>query len=76
MSVRLWTYVTDARGTDMGLFDVRVMNDYGVWETDTVTGSKNRARDRARYLVPRTSVVQIEDEQGQRVPLDDEWWIR
>ena len=32
------------------LYDVMIMNAHGVWITDTVTGSKRRAEDRAREI--------------------------
>lgn len=49
------------------LYDVRVMNRWGVWMTDTVTGSKGRAQDRGRFLTPRVPAVEIKDSNGQRV---------
>lgn len=51
------------------MFDVRVMNEYGVWITDMVTGSLTRARDRARFLTPRVPAIEVRDAQGLRVAL-------
>lgn len=54
----------------MTLFDVRVLNLQGVWQTDTTTGSKHRATERAKFLMPRTPAVKVEDIHGQRVMLE------
>jgi hypothetical protein len=51
------------------MFDVRVLNHYGVWSTDLVTGSQHRAQDRARFLMPRVPAVQCIDRYGKRVDL-------
>lgn len=41
------------------MFDVRVLNTNGVWITDTVTSSKHRAQDRARFLLPRVPAAEV-----------------
>lgn len=50
------------------MYDVRVLNHYGVWVTDT-TARLNRAKDRARFLIPRVAHVQVLDRFGSRVAL-------
>jgi hypothetical protein len=54
----------------MRLYDVRVLNLQGVWMTDTTTGSKHRAQERAKFLIPRVPAVKIEDLQGQVMRLE------
>ena len=51
------------------LYDVRTLNHHGVWQTDTVTGSRERATDRAKYLIGHVPAVEVKDGQGRRVDL-------
>ena len=51
------------------LNDVRVLNDKGVWFTDTVTGSQYRATERAKYLIGHVPAVEVIDQTGRRVDL-------
>lgn len=48
----------------MNLYDVRVMNDNGVWSTDLTTGSRRRAFERYRFLIART-IVELRDQSGR-----------
>lgn len=53
------------------LYDIKVLNHSGVWQTDTTTGSMTRAQERAKFLVPRVPAVQIDKSDGTRLFLDD-----
>lgn len=53
------------------MYDVKVMNDLGVWFTDLSTGSKRRAQERGKFLTPRVPAVRIDSPYG-RVFLDDD----
>lgn len=48
------------------LYDVKVLNDNGAWQTDLVTGSLTRALERGRFLIPRVPSVQVTDQHGER----------
>lgn len=53
------------------LFDVLVLNGYGVWTTDLTTGSRRRATERAKFLTPRAYAVKVISTYEDRVWLDD-----
>lgn len=54
----------------MALFDVRVLNDHGVWITDLVTGSKHYAQERAKTLIPRVHACEVKTQYGERFFLE------
>ena len=43
------------------LCDVRVINEYGVWITDTVA-RRHQAIERARFLLPRVTAVEVRNQ--------------
>lgn len=51
------------------LYDVRILNEMGVKQTDTVTGNQHRATERAKFLIGRVPDVQVIDQTGRRVDL-------
>ena len=51
------------------MYDVKVLNHYGVWQTDLVTGSQHRACERGRFLLPRVPAVKVEYMDGRRLNL-------
>lgn len=53
------------------LYDVTVLNEQVVWQTDLTTGSKRYAQERGKYLVPRVTAVEVRDQRGTKVWLDD-----
>ena len=53
------------------MYDVRILNGHGVWQTDTTTGSKRRAQERGKFLTPRVRAVKVDGPFG-RVFLDDD----
>lgn len=53
------------------MYDVRILNERGVWQTDTTTGNKRRAQERGKFLTPRVTAVQVMGPHG-RVFLDDD----
>ena len=51
----------------MALYDVKVLNDMGVWQTDLTTGSLYRAEERGKFLIPRVHAVEVTRHDGARV---------
>lgn len=52
------------------LYDVKVLNHYGVWCTDLVTSDKHRATERQKYLTGFVPAVKTEDQRGQIVKME------
>lgn len=51
------------------MYDVMILNLRGVWVTDTTTGSKYRAEERAKFLIPRTPATKVLDRYGKQLAL-------
>jgi hypothetical protein len=52
------------------MYDVMVMNEFGVWSTDTTTGSQHRASERAKTLMPRVPACKVMTMYGERFFLE------